>query len=412
MPKLVSVNRAVAFLVVTVLLNSIGFGIILPVLPELIVDITGEPLHQAARYGGWLAFVYALMQFFFSPVVGNLSDRFGRRPVLLASLAVFGVDYLIMGFAPTLAWLFLGRIVAGMSASSFGIANAFIADLFPPDKRAQNFGLIGAAFGTGFVLGPVIGGFLGEFGPRTPFFATAGLAFANALFGYLALPETLARENRRPFRLARANPLGAFRQMRAYPVVTGMLGAYFLYMLAHDSLPATWAFYTMERYGWGPREVGFSLGVVGICMLIVQGGLIRKIIPLWGAERAAYVGLAVSAVSFLGYAFSPVGWAMYVWIVIGAGSGLVMPAINGIMSEQIPANAQGELQGLLGSVASSTFVISPVVMTQLFAYFSSPAAPVYFPGAAFALAGVLTAFSVLTLARTLGGQLRPEPGAS
>ena len=399
--EVTNVKWAVAFVFVTVLLNSVGFGIILPVLPELIVDVTGDPLHEAARYGGWLAFAYASMQFIFSPLAGNLSDRFGRRPVLLVSLLVFGLDYLIMGLAPTLAWLFLGRIIAGTSATSFGIANACIADLFPPEKRAQNFGLIGAAFGVGFILGPVIGGFLGEFGPRTPFFATAGIAFANALFGWIAMPETLREADRRPFQLARANPLGAFRQVAHFPLVAGILGAYFLYMLAHDSLPAIWAFYTMDRYGWGPREVGFSLGAVGVCMLIVQGVLIRKIIPLWGSKRTAYVGLALTTVAFFGYAFSSTGWAIYIWIVVGAGSGLIMPAMNGIMSRQIPANAQGELQGVLGSVASGTFIISPVVMTQLFAYFSSPAAPVYFPGAAFALAGLLTAGSALTMAVAL-----------
>ena len=399
--EVTNVKWAVAFVFVTVLLNSVGFGIILPVLPELIVDITGDPLHEAARYGGWLAFAYASMQFVFSPVAGNLSDRFGRRPVLLASLFVFGVDYLIMGLAPTLAWLFLGRLIAGTSATSFGIANACIADLFPPEKRAQNFGLIGAAFGVGFILGPVIGGFLGEFGPRMPFFATAGIAFANALFGWTAMPETLRNEDRRPFRLARANPLGALRQVGHIPVVAGMLGAYFLYMLAHDSLPAIWAFYTMDRYGWGPREVGFSLGAVGVCMLIVQGVLIRKIIPLWGSRRTAYVGFVLTAMAFLGYAFSSAGWVMYIWIVVGSGSGLIMPALNGIMSRQIPANAQGELQGVLGSVASSTFIFSPVVMTQLFAYFSSPAAPVYFPGAAFALASFLTVGSAVTMAVAL-----------
>lgn len=397
----VSVRWAVGFIFVTVLLNSIGFGIILPVLPELIVDITGDPVHEAARYGGWLAFAYASMQFIFSPMAGNLSDRFGRRPVLLVSLFVFGIDYLIMGLAPTLAWLFVGRLIAGTSGATYGIANACIADLFPPDKRAQNFGLIGAAFGVGFILGPVIGGFLGEFGPRTPFFVTAGIAFANALFGLLVIPETLKEEDRRPFRIARANPLGAFRQMARFPMVAGILGAYFLYMMAHDSLPAVWAFYTMDRYGWGPRDVGFSLGVVGVCMLVVQGFLIRKIIPLWGSRRTAYVGLLLATVAFFGYALSPVGWAMYIWIVVGAGSGLIIPAMNGIMSRQIPANAQGELQGLLGSVASSTFIVSPVMMTQLFAYFSSPAAPVYFPGAAFALAGVLTAGSALMMAVTL-----------
>lgn len=397
----VSVRWAVGFIFVTVLLNSIGFGIILPVLPELIVDITGDPVHEAARYGGWLAFAYASMQFIFSPMAGNLSDRFGRRPVLLVSLFVFGIDYLIMGLAPTLAWLFVGRLIAGTSGATYGIANACIADLFPPDKRAQNFGLIGAAFGVGFILGPVIGGFLGEFGPRTPFFVTAGVAFANALFGLLVIPETLKEEDRRPFRIARANPLGAFRQMARFPMVAGILGAYFLYMMAHDSLPAVWAFYTMDRYGWGPRDVGFSLGVVGVCMLVVQGFLIRKIIPLWGSKRTAYVGLMLAIVAFFGYALSPVGWAVYIWIVVGAGSGLIIPAMNGIMSRQIPANAQGELQGLLGSVASSTFIVSPVMMTQLFAYFSSPAAPVYFPGAAFALAGVLTAGSALMMAVTL-----------
>ncbi len=397
----VSVRWAVTFVFITVLLNSIGFGIILPVLPELLVDITGDPVHEAARYGGWLAFAYASMQFIFSPVAGNLSDRFGRRPVLLVSLFVFGVDYLIMGLAPTLAWLFVGRLIAGTSGATYGIANACIADLFPPDKRAQNFGLIGAAFGVGFILGPVIGGFLGEFGPRTPFFVTAGIAFANVLFGWLVIPETLKEEDRRPFRFARANPLGAFRQVGQFPVVTGILGAYFLYMLAHDSLPAVWSFYTIDRYGWSPRDVGFSLGVVGVCMLVVQGFLIRKIIPLWGSKRTAYVGLTLAIVAFFGYALSPVGWAMYIWIVIGAGSGLIIPAMNGIMSRQIPANAQGELQGILGSVASSTFIISPVVMTQLFAFFSSPAAPVYFPGAAFALAGLLTAGSALTVSVAL-----------
>ena len=397
----VSVRWAVGFIFVTVLLNSIGFGIILPVLPELIVDITGDPVHEAARYGGWLAFAYASMQFIFSPIAGNLSDRFGRRPVLLVSLFVFGVDYLIMGLAPTLAWLFVGRLIAGMSGATYGIANACIADLFPPEKRAQNFGLIGAAFGVGFILGPVIGGFLGEFGPRMPFFVTAGIAFANALFGWLVIPETLKEEDRRTFRFARANPLGAFRQVGRFPVVSGILGAYFLYLMAHNSLPVIWAFYTMDRYGWGPRDVGFSLGVVGVCMLVVQGFLIRKIIPLWGSRRTAYVGLMLATVAFFGYALSPVGWAMYIWIVIGAGSGFILPAMNGIMSRQIPANAQGELQGLLVSVASSTFVVSPVMMTQLFAYFSSPAAPVYFPGAAFALAGVLTGGSALMMAVAL-----------
>lgn len=397
-----SANRAVAFILVTVLLNSVGFGIVMPVLPELIVDVTGDPLHDAARHAGWLAFVYALMQFFCAPLAGNLSDRFGRRPVLLVSLFVFGLDYLIMGFAPTLAWLYVGRLVAGMSATSFAIANACVADLFPPEKRAQNFGLMGAAFGVGFILGPVVGGFLGEFGPRTPFFATAAIAFANVAFGWLAVPETLAPEHRRPFRAARANPLGAFRQMARAPLVIGILGAYFLYMTAQNSLPVTWAFFSMERYGWGPREVGVSLGAVGVCMLVVQGFVIRRAIPAWGPERCASAGLALAGVSLLGYALlSPAGWMLYVWIVVGSGAGLVMPALTGVMSRHVTSDAQGELQGAIGSVASATSVVSPPVMTQLFAWFTSPAAPVYFPGAAFALAGVLVFASLFIVRRTL-----------
>ena len=397
-----SANRAVTFIFVTVLLNSVGFGIVMPVLPELIVDVTGDALHDAARHAGWLAFVYALMQFFCAPLAGNLSDRFGRRPVLLLSLFVFGLDYLIMGFAPTLAWLYVGRLVAGVSATSFALANACVADLFPPEQRAQNFGLMGAAFGVGFILGPVIGGFLGEFGPRTPFFATAAIAFANLAFGWFAVPETLAREHRRPFRASRANPLGAFREMGRIPVVVGILGAYFLYMTAQNSLPVTWAFFSMERYGWGPREVGFSLGVVGACMLVVQGFVIRRAIPVLGPERCATVGLALAAISLLGYALlAPAGWMLYFWIVVGAGSGLVMPALTGVMSRHVGADAQGELQGAIGSVASATSVVSPPVMTQLFAWFTSPAAPVYFPGAAFALAGVLVFASLFIVRRTL-----------
>ena len=380
----------------------------MPVLPELFVDVTGAPLHEAARYGGYLAAVYALMQFFFSPVAGNLSDRFGRRPVLLISLAVFSLDNLIMGLAPTLGWLFLGRVIAGMSATTWGVANAYIADVFPPEERAANFGLMGAAFGAGFIVGPVIGGYLGEFGPRTPFFATAALGFANVLFGLFALPETLPKAHRRPFRLQRANPLGALARLGRMPVVGGILAVYFLVMLGHDSLPATWSFYVMERFGWTPREVGYSLGMVGVVMMIVQGGVIRAVMPRFGHQRVAVFAFISSALAFFGYSLSPWGWGMYAAIVIGAGSGLLTPALNGILSERTPANAQGELQGAMGSITGLTFVISPLAMTQLFAYFSSPAAPVYFPGAAFATAGLLTLAGLLVFVGTFGRARRRD----
>jgi DHA1 family tetracycline resistance protein-like MFS transporter len=397
-----SKKAALSFIFITLLLDSIGFGIILPVMPELIMDVTGEPIEQAARYGGWLLFLYALMQFFAAPIMGNLSDRFGRRPVLLISLTAFGLDYMLMGFAPSLMWLVIGRIIAGISASTYGIANAYIADVFPPEERAQQFGLMGAAFGAGFIIGPVLGGLLGELGPRVPFFATAGLAFCNALFGLMVLPETLKKENRRPFELSRAHPVGAITQLARYPLVIGLVGANFIYLLGHHSLPAIWSYYTIEKFAWTPSDIGISLGAVGVFMLIVQAYLIRLAIPRFGPEKTAYFGLAMCAASFFGYALAPVGWVMYVFIVIGAAQGFVGPAVQGIMSARIPANSQGELQGAIGSISSLAAIIGPPFMTQTFAFFSGSAAPVYFPGAAFFAAGMLTLLSLAVYLRVIG----------
>ncbi len=299
---------ALSFIFIVVLLDSIGFGIIMPVLPQLIMDVTGEPLSAAARYGGWLMFVYAAMQFFSAPVLGNLSDRFGRRPVLLLSLVAMGADYLLMGWAPTVIWLFVGRIIAGVSAGTYGIANAFIADTFEPDDRAKNFALMGAAFGVGFIVGPVVGGFLGEYGPRTPFYAAAVLAFVNVIYGFFVLPESLKPENRRPFEIRRANPLGTLNQLWKYPVVVGLVFAYFFYMLGHHSLPAVWSYFAMEKFAWSTRDIGFSLGAVGVCMIFVQVYLIRVFLDKYGLERTAFIGLIVTTLSFLGYAFIPYGW--------------------------------------------------------------------------------------------------------
>ena len=292
-------NAALGFIVITVLLDSIGFGIIIPVLPELIMEVTGDGLSDAAQYGGWLLFVYALMQFLSSPVMGNLSDRFGRRPVLLISLLIFAFDYILMAWAPSIGWLFLGRLIAGISASTFAIANAYIADLFPPDERSKNFGLLGAAFGCGFIFGPVIGGFLGELGPRVPFYATAGLTFLNFVFGYVVLPESLKSENRRSFDIRRANAFGAIKQLKRYRTVLRLAVANFLYMLGHHALPATWAYWAIERFSWDEREIGWSLGAVGIGMMFVQGFLIRLLIPKYGVEKVAYVGLLCSLLSLL-----------------------------------------------------------------------------------------------------------------
>ncbi len=401
-------KHALAFIFVTVFLDSIGFGIILPVLPGLIMDVTGEPLAAAARYGGWLLFVYAVMQFFSAPLLGNLSDRFGRRPVLLFSLLAMAADYLLMGWAPTLGWLFLGRIIAGVSASTYGIANAFIADTFAPDERAKNFALMGAAFGLGFIVGPVIGGFLGQFGPRAPFYAAAGLAFANVVYGFLVLPESLPPESRRVFELKRANPLGAFNQLWRYPVVIGLVFAYFFYLMGHHSLPSVWSYFAIEKFDWSTREIGISLGVVGVCMIVVQAWLIRYFLARYGTERTAYIGLVLTIASFVGYALVPFGWMMYGIIVIGAAQGFIGPSVQSLMSSRIPADAQGELQGALGSMASLVSILSPPFMTQTFAYFSTANAPVYFPGAPFMAAAFFTLIGLVALARNLMGVSQAE----
>ncbi len=399
--KATTTKKAMAFIFVTILIDSIGLGIILPVLPQLIEDLTGEGLSEAARYGGWLLFIYALAQFICSPIIGNLSDRFGRRPVLLLSLTAMGLDYILMGFAPTIIWLFIGRLISGICGASYSTANAYIADVTPPESRAQSFGLMCAAFGLGFIIGPVAGGFLGEFGPRAPFFAAAGLALANALYGYLIIPETLPPERRRAFSWARANTMGAFAHLRGIPAAAMLAITLFFHQLAHFVLPSIWSFYVMEKFGWSVREIGYSLGVAGLSMAIVQGGLIRSVIPRIGAERAAYVGLVFAAIGYFGYAFSTTGWALYAFMVPAALAGLAFPSINGLISVLVPANAQGELQGALGSISGMTAIIGPVVMTQLFGYFTSAAAPVNFPGAAFFAAGLLELAAVLMLVRVI-----------
>ncbi len=387
--------HALAFVFVTALLDSIGFGIIMPVLPQLVMDVTGEPISAAARYGGWLIFAYAVMQFLLAPVIGNLSDRFGRRPVLLLSLAVLGIDYLIMWWAPTFAWLLLGRIIAGGAASTFSTCNAYVADISEPEKRAQNFGLMGAAFGMGFVIGPVIGGFLGEYGARVPFLAAAALSFTNFLYGLFVLPESLDRENRRPFNWRRANPTGTLAALRRYPMVFGLIGAYVLYMLGHHALPATWSFFAIEKFDWSPREIGYSLGVVGILMVLVQAVLLRVALPKLGSRRAAVIGFTFCTVSFLGYAFSSHGWMIYMFLAVGALQGFISPAMQGIMSSQVTGSEQGELQGGLASMSSLTAIISPPFMTQLFAAFTGPTAPIYFAGAPWLAAAILTLVSML-----------------
>jgi DHA1 family tetracycline resistance protein-like MFS transporter len=396
-------GKSALFIVfVTVLVDSIGFGIILPVLPRLIVQLTGVTVDRAAAYGGWLSFVYALMQFFCAPVLGNLSDRFGRRPVLLFALLALGCDYLIMGFAPAIGWLYVGRMIAGCAGASFTPAYAYVADITEPAKRAQSFGLMGAAFGIGFIAGPAIGGLLGSFGPRAPFFAAAAIALANFGFGSLMLPESLPRESRRKFDWARANPLGTFRQIFRYPAVTWLLGAMFLWQVGHQVLPSTWAFYTIARFNWSSAEVGGSLAFVGLVMAVAQGVLTRVLIPWFGGERqAALAGMAAAVLAYLGYAFATQGWMMYVVSLTTALFALTYPAMNALASQRIPANAQGELQGAVASLYSVSSILGPPLMTQVFGHFSAPAARVHFPGAAFVAAAMLTVACAVLFAKAM-----------
>ncbi len=389
-------KAALSFIFITLLIDVIGLGIIIPVIPKLIEQLIHGNISDASRYGGWLMFAYAIMQFLFSPILGNLSDQYGRRPILLASLFGFGIDYIFLAFAPTIAWLFVGRIIAGVMGASFTTATAYIADVSPPEKRAQNFGLLGAAFGLGFIIGPVLGGVIGgAYGARAPFIAAAILTLLNWLYGFFVLPESLAVENRRPFDWKRANPLGSLMQLKKYPVVLGLVASIVLIYMAAHATQSTWSYYTMEKFKWNETWVGYSLGFVGLTVAIVQGGLIRVVIPRLGQIRSVYIGLALYAVGFLLFAFATQGWMMFAFMIPYALGGISGPSLQGIMSSEVPANEQGELQGGLTSLISITSIIGSLLMTTLFAYYTSPSTSMYFPGAPFLLGAVLTVVSAV-----------------
>ena len=394
-------RHAVAFIVTLVLIDSMSFGIILPVVPQLIMELGEVSLARASAIGGYLMFTYAAVQFFAAPVLGALGDRFGRRPVLLYTLLALSLDYLLLAFAPTLVWLFIARIITGVASSTFSLAYAYITDITEADQRAQRFGMVGAAFGGGFILGPVIGGLLGEIGPRIPFYAAAAMALANFAYGWFALGESLDAGNRRRFDFKRANPVGALRQIAGYPVALGVAAAYFLYMLGHYSLPATWTYYTMEKFAWSESQIGLSLGFAGVFIILVQAFLIRWAIPAMGAFRTGLVGLVAMIVGFCGYAYATSGWQLYFWLAVAQISGFVTPALQQVMTAQIPANAQGELQGALSSLSSITAIIGPLLMTQLFAHYSAPGAALYFPGMPFLASAALTALALLVFVATV-----------
>jgi MFS transporter, DHA1 family, tetracycline resistance protein len=398
-PQSFASRYALAFIFVTMLVDSMGLGIIIPVGPKIIAELTHLDMPGAAEWSGWLFFVYALMQFVGAPVIGNLSDRFGRRPVLIASIFALGIDYLITGLAPTIAWLFFARFLSGIAGASYTTVNAYIADVSPPEKRAANFGLTGAAFSIGFVLGPAIGGNLGAFGPRVPFFFAAGLSLLNALFGYFVLKESLKPEHRRKFELARANPVGALKALRRLPHAFWPVVVLVLMRLAHDSNPNIFSFYVYAKFHWSEQMVGNALMAVGILMFVVYGGLVRVVIPKIGEIASVYLGLACGAIGFAGYAFATQSWQMFAFMVPFSLMAFVQPALSAILSRMVGPSEQGELQGALACIGSLTSIVSPPLLTRLFAYFSSGRAPVYFPGAAFLAASLFLVVAALVFTR-------------
>jgi DHA1 family tetracycline resistance protein-like MFS transporter len=388
-------KAAIGFIFITLLIDITGWGLIIPVFPQLITQLSGADISHAGRISGWLGLAYAGMQFLCAPLIGNLSDQYGRRPVLLFSLLGFGLDYILLTFAPNLSWLFVGRIIAGFTGASITTASAYIADISTIDNRAQNFGMIGAAFGLGFILGPVIGGLLGSFGPRVPFMVAAGLCLLNALYGYFILPESLPVERRRKFEWKRANPLGALKFLKRYPGISELVISLMLIYIAGHSVQSVWSFFGIAKFGWDPKMIGISLGVVGLLVASVQGGLIRYINPKLGNEKSAYVGIGLYALGLLLFAFASSTWMIFVFLVPYCLGGIAGPALQSIISGHVPPTEQGELQGALTSLMSVTSIIGPPVMTGLFAFFTQPSAPIHFPGAAFLAGSVLMIISAI-----------------
>jgi DHA1 family tetracycline resistance protein-like MFS transporter len=391
---------ALVFIFITLFLDVLGIGLVVPILPKLVESLAGGGVDRASYLYGWLVGLYALMQFLFAPILGNLSDRFGRRPVILFSLFGSGLDYFLLAWAPTLPWFFLGRIISGITGANFSAAAAYIADVSPPERRAANFGIIGAAFGIGFIFGPALGGWLGDYGLRVPFIAAGILTLVNWLYGLFILPESLKPENRRSFSFARSNPIGALLELRRHRLVLGLSVSYFISSLAHQVYPSIWVLYTGYRYGWDTKQTGLSLALVGLMAAIVQGGLARKLIPKLGERRAAIVGFAIMAIALTGYGLAPEGWIVYPIIVFGSLSGLAVPAIQGMISRTVGDNEQGGIQGSLTSLQSVAGALGPLLATAIFGFFISERAPAIVPGAPFFFSSALAVMAGFLAARS------------
>jgi MFS transporter, DHA1 family, tetracycline resistance protein len=389
---------AVAFIFVTILLDMFALGLIMPILPKLVESFVDNDTASAARIFGLFGTAWALMQFFFSPILGGLSDRFGRRPVVLLSNFGLGLDYVLMALAPSLSWLFVGRVISGITSASISTAFAYIADITPPERRAAVFGKLGAAFGAGFIVGPAIGGLLGGADPRLPFWVAAGLSFANTLYGLLILPESLPRDRRSPFRWKTANPIGALHLLRSDPTLARLALVNFIAQLAHVVLPSTFVLYATYRYGWDSRTVGLTLALVGICAMVVQGLGIGPIVKRFGERRALLLGLGSGALGFLIFGVAPTGPLFWIGIPVMALWGIAGAAIQALATRLVAPDRQGQLEGATSSVQSMSQLLGPFLFTLTFAYFIGARTPLHLPGAPFLLASALLLLALVLAA--------------
>ena len=391
---------AVSFIFVTLVLAVVGFGLLIPVLPALVKEFQGGDVSAGSHAYGWIISTYALMQFVGAPIMGSLSDRFGRRRIILIATAGSAIDYVIMALAPGLGWLFLARTIAGFTAGVLSTANAYIADVTPPEKRAQSFGLLGAAFGIGFVIGPELGGLLGHYSLRLPFWFAAGCSALNWLWGFFLLPESLKPENRRAFEWKRANPIGALLALRHLPSVLALAGSYFIMMLAQTILQSTWALYTDARYHWGPLQVGLSLMSVGVLSGLVQATLVKKIVPRLGESRAVVIGMLISIGSQICYGLATQGWMIYVILVAGAFAGISGPALQSYITKHVPANEQGAVQGVYSGLASLAGIPGPLIGTFILGWATGPGLAPYLAGSSFFAGALLTVLALYLAIRT------------
>src|SRR6187401_2186604 len=397
-------HAALGFILVTVFVDVIGWGLIISVMPTLIAGMKKIPVNEASSYGGWLLSAYAIMQFVCAPILGNLSDKYGRRPVLLLSLLGFGIDYLFLALAPSYGWLFVGRIIAGITGASFTTASAYIADVSTPETRAKNFGMIGAAFGLGFIIGPALGGLLAGWGIRAPFYAASILCLLNTLYGYFVLPESLSEEHRREFHWKRASPFGSLLLFKRYPVIGRLAISFFLIYMAAQSVQANWNFFTIYRFQWSEKMVGISLAVVGLLVGSVQAGLTRVINPRLGNERSIYLGLLLYSLGLVLFAFATEGWMMFAFLIPYCLGGIAGPSLQSVLAGHVPPGEQGELQGALTSLMSLTTILGPLLMNNLFKFFTTGKDHIHFPGAPFLLGAIFMLGSIIVAWMTLRGE--------